>query len=583
MPGRTALSAQEEREDADALLRRLRQIQSNPVLRRLFEDREDLTPAQKRIISQAVDAMSPEEVDENLTLMELSTDGSIYTRRERLKIALGVGTTPSLPPSPLPPEIAIENASEGEYIEGSDDQRGLLKLSGRIRVRLPNGVFYADRVIVDTARQEIYGEGDIVYLENDTEVRAERIIYNRKLNIGIVYNTEGQVGPIHFIGRTIKQVDEDHFAVSQAFFHTCSAETPHYNFTASKLYIYDDNRIFATGVWYHIGGVPMLPLPFLFASDWGTGIITQVGYSDVQGWFMENTYQFGVPDAIYSSWQPMAYRFKFDYHQKIGEMLGIEMYRFAPGLSYVFDIGGARYKRYEVVGDYREKDRIAITNNVLRDDGTTGRIEDNWHKIFALINFRQQDLTDNNVRNVQLRFEDYGHFLYEYEFGGRYVPESTIPALYKNSEAGRGLLRTNTNWNLVYNEVRDDLRIRVSATRNRYWDVNVDFFEDSEYVPQNDVAPSIDIEKRWRVGDVPYLDLPVYWDHTLHSDLQREYSLGKDFKNINNNKYQTGLRTYIPIIPYVSLAPTIGYGLQKSVPQLDTTDASQEEALITEG
>ena len=572
------LQAQEEND----LARRLRELERSPVLRQLLEDREALNEDQRRMLGAAVDNLSDEEVDQELTRMGLSTEGSPIARRVRLKIELGAIDPPELPVAGELPRIEIENASEGEFLRGEEGEGGLLRLEGRIRVRLPGGVFYADRVLVDTERQEVYGEGNVVYRERESEITAERIIYNRKLGTGILYNAEGYREPIYFIGRSIQQVSEDHFSISHAYFTTSVAKPPHYNFTARRLWVYDDNKLFAAGVLYYVGGVPVLPLPFLFASDWGTGLITQVGHSDVQGWFVETTYQFGVPEAAFSSWQPMAYRFKFDWHQTTGEMAGVEFFRFSPNLNYYFDLGGARFKRYEIIGDFRERDELRFTNQVRRSDGTIGRVEDRWYKAFAIVNYRAQNLSNNNTRNVQLRFEDYSHFLYEYEFGGRYVPESTIPALYANSEAGRGLVRPNTNWNLVYTENIDDLAIRVEATRNNTWDTGSSLYDDSEYLPANDVLPSIDLTKKWNMGRIPYLDLPVYWYHNLHTDLEKQYSVGKEFQSINNNLYQTALRTYFGIFPYVSLSPSVGYGAQKSVPESRTTSAVDAAALARE-
>ena len=588
----TSLQAQDL--DEETLTRRLEQLTRNPVIRELIRrSQPGLTNHQKRVLGDAIDAMAEAEVDKNLDLMGLTKAGSVYARRERLKAALGIEALPTLPPPPGTPKIAIENASEGEFMSGEDDDRGLLKLYGRIRVRLPGGIFYADRVVVDTNRQEIYGEGNVEYIgaNNDTEIRAERIIYNQKLQNGIIYNASGYQSPVHFIGKNLTQINTDRYSASHVYFTGCTAEQPHYNFTAKRLWIYDDNKIFAVGVLYHVGGVPLLPLPFLFASDWGTGIIAQAGVSDLQGWFIQTTYQFGVPDAIYSVWEPQAYRFKLDYYENTGEAFGAELYKFSPNLNYILDLGVARYRRYGIAGDIRETDNLAITNQVQRCNGTPGQPgyyctvgEDfeKWYKIFAIVNYRSQNLRDNVVRNVNLRYEDYSHQLYEYEFGGRYQPASTIPALYENSEAGRGLIRNTTNWNLVYNEQRDDLSIRVEATRNNLWKSTVSTFDDSEYQPVNDVIPAVDLTKRWNLGRVPYLEVPIYWDHNLHVDLEKQYSDGNEFQNLNNNEYRTGFRSFVSFFPYVTFAPSVGYGAQKTVPEYRGTDASAEAALERE-
>lgn len=586
--------------DDEVLQRRLEQIERNPLIRELLRQRRDyLNPQQKRLLEKAIDQMSDAELSAALTELGLSTEGSDPARRDRLKVALAVTAAPELPQRAERARIAIENASEGEFLSGEDDQRGVLKLYGRIRVRLPNGVFTADRVIVDRQRQEIYGEGDVVYTEPGAEIRAERILYNLELQNGIVYNAAGYSDPLYFVGRNLQQIGENRYALSHAFFTTCAAEKPHYNFTAHRLWIYDNNKIFAVGALYYIGGVPLLPLPFLFASDWGTGIIAQAGYSQVQGWYLQNTYQFGVPDAVYSAWQPQAYRFKYDYYQNTGSAGGVELYKFSPSLSYIIDVGAADYRRYGIAGDVRDSDQVRITNQVQRCVGTpgqagyyctTGEVNERWYKIFTLLSYRNQSFQDNVVRNLFLRYEDYNNQLYEYEFGGRFQPTSTIPALYENGESARGLIRASTNWNIVYSEQRNDLNIRVAATRNNIWRSTTDPIE-GQYLPVTDVAPTIDISKRINLGELPLLESAVYWDHALHTDLTKQYTTttradgsfkSLEFKNLNNNSYRTGFRTFVSFFPWITIQPGVGYGIQKTVTEAKNTSAADEQSLEQE-
>lgn len=480
----------------------------------------------------------------------------------------GSGLAP--PKSEKEPRITIENASEGEFIQGGDDGRGILTLRGRIRVRLPNGSFTANTVIIDSDRQEIYGEGNLIYRaqkkdEPYTEIRAERLIYDQRLGTGIVYNAEGFVDPVYFIGRSISITDNSRIAISHAHFTSCAAERPHYHFTARKIWLYEDKKIVAVGVLYYVGGIPLLPLPFLYASDWGTGIISQAGYSQVQGFFLQNTYQFTVPTAYLSSWKPVSYRVMLDYYENTGEVLGLEMFRFSPNLNYYTHVSAARFRRYDLVSDYREQNRLLFTNKVIRDDGTVGRDYRQWYKAFMVMNLKQNTESSNDVRNVHMRFEDYSHFLYDFEYGSRYQPTSTIPALYQNSESGRGLIHMNTDWNITWNESRDDLNMRVEVKRDRKW-INQKDYLDGEYEPVKDVVPDIDITKNVFLGRDDYFDLPFYWDNTLHTDLTRTYYRGDEFSSINHNYYQSMLRTYWSMYPFISVNLSGGWGIQKWVP-----------------
>ncbi len=530
-----------------------------------------MSAEQKAVIDRAVETMSEPEVNRNLETLKLPLSGPFFERRERLKAALGIVAVPSIPKDITPSRIEIENASEGEYFQGEDDKRGLLILRGRIRIRTGSGVFHANIVIVDGDRKEIYAEGDVVFSGPGTEIRAERMLFDQRLGTGIMYNADGYKKPVYFVGRHIKLLGEKKFAASHVHFTTCAARRPHTNFTARRVYVYENEKIVAVGVIYWIGGVPILPLPFLYASDWGTGIISQAGWGQIQGAFLQNTYQFSVPTAMLSSWQPVSYRFKLDTYERTGESAGVDMMRFSPGLNYVLQLGASQFQNYEA--EIRGT-KVRTTNNVQHyikrpDDSITpyGRGNEyyQWQKAYGVVNWKNQSLEDNVVRNVHIKYEDYTNRRYDYEFGGRYQPTSTIPALYQNHEAGRGLIHNDTNWNLVWNEMRDDLTIRVEASRTRVW-LEKQRIQDGEYVPVVDVVPSVDISKKMLLGNIPGIDAPVYWDNILHSDLRKEYSSGEIIRNLSTNRFTSSFRSYFSPIAYVTFSPVVGGGGQKVMP-----------------
>ncbi|MBI3396436.1 MAG: hypothetical protein HY042_11415 [Spirochaetia bacterium] len=403
------------------------------------------------------------------------------------------------------------------------------------------------------------------------------MLFDQRLGSGIIYNADGYRHPVYFVGAAIKMIGEGRFAVSHTFFTTCAAQKPHYNFSARRIYIYENEKIVAVGVLFYVGGIPVLPLPFLYASSWGTGIISQAGYGQIQGGFLQNTYQFSVPTALASSWQPIAYRFKLDFYENTGTSSGVDMFRFSPGLNYFLQLGASEFKNYEA--EIRDS-KVRITNNVQhyvheKYSGNlyaTGRGEElyDWKKIYGVMNWHAENAQTNSVRNVHLRYEDYTNRAYDFEFGGRFQPATTIPALYAHHEAGRGLLHNDTNWNLVYNEMLDDLTVRVEATRNRLW-LQKQTIEDSHYIPVNDVVPSVDIAKKINLGRVPVLDIPVYWDNVIHTDTRKDYSNGAYLDTIDTSRGTSSFRSYINPLPYVSFNPIVGIGAQRTTSNVNST------------
>lgn len=461
------------------------------------------------------------------------------------------------------PKITIENIDSATFIQGEEQSKGIIRLVGKIKVTLKNGYLFADEVIIDTNRKEIFASGNIEYYEENAYITVEKVIYDYEHGYGIFYNGKGFKDPVYFSGIDVRGIGENRFELSDAHFTTCSAKKPHYHFSAKKIFLFDNNEILALGVWYHVGGVPIIPLPFYYSNPWGTGIITQFGFSNIMGYFLQNTYQFSIPEAYLNSFLPIAYRFKLDYYEKKGIFFGTELYRFTPEVSYIMDLGFAEFKRYEITADYREKDNLRVTNKILQKDGTFKEEKYKWTKIFSLFSYNNYDYNKNRTQKLTIKILNYSHRLFEYEFGGRYIPDSTLPALYKTTEPGRGVIQNQNEYVLYYNDRIDDLTINFQTSRIKIWREKSNF-PDSKYIPVQDVIPSLDITKNIFLGYG--FSLPFYWNNYFHYDASKVYTDGKPYYTNHTARFETDLKTYISFYPFFSFSPNVGYGGQKVSP-----------------
>ena len=489
------------------------------------------------------------------------------------------------PPSASAP-IEIENADEAEYLRGEEGGDGTLKLRGRIRVRIPNGQFIADTVIIDTQSQEIYAEGNLVFESEDrSRISAERVIYNRRLFQGILYNAAGYKKPVYFIGKNVHLLAKQRLALSHARFTTNAARPPHYHFSVQRLGFYEDS-FFAVGVIYYIGGIPLLPLPFLYSSPWGTGIITQLGRGDTQGNFIQNTYQFGVPEREDSiKGLPTSYTFIFDSYQNTGQNYALELARESQNLDYQINLGYARFKRYNVIDG-------EVTNQVERCEGgslsgtprtcTTGEQSFDWHKNYMLIHSKTNDPQKNHVRDIHIFYEDYGHYLYDYEFGRRFRPENTTSTLYRRVRLNEGTRHPNTTWELNYSEKWDSLYLELEAKHREVWRTRENF-QDSDYEPARETIPKLKIGKRFSLGNLPILGTPIDWNHELFFENRKDYAESKVFSERNANEYSTDLNFSLPLLSWFYWDIKLGYGARKTFFNLSTEDRAQKAALELEG
>ena len=475
------------------------------------------------------------------------------------------------------PVIEIENADAAELLQGEEREGGGIILRGRIRIKFKDAYVLADKVIVDTKNREIYAEGKLEYKDKDNAlIRAERLIYNQSLAQGILYNASGYNKPVYFIGEHISLLSPQGIALSHVRFTSNTARPPHYHFSAKHLRFYPDKSFFAGGVIYYVGGTPLLALPFLYSSPQGTGIITQMGHGDTQGFFLQNTYQFGDPKAKEdSSFLPSSYKLLLDYYQNTGRSGGIEFMRYTPHLDYHIHLSYARFFRYHFRGNQ-------FTNEVERCEGSgaerscaLGRDSYDWSKYYVLFHKKDKTPKSKHVRNVHIFYENYTHYRYDYEFGQRSLPSTSFAALYRDVQIAEGPLHPDTDWELNYEETWDSLHFQLHAKRRRVWREKENF-QESSYETAQDVLPSLLLEKRFSLGKLAWMENPVYWHHSLTIKRQQDYAQNKLFHSANTSRYKNWLEIPLLLIGYFSWTFEGGIGSQKRTSQLNKEEQSQK-------
>ncbi|HMZ57839.1 MAG TPA: LPS-assembly protein LptD, partial [Leptospiraceae bacterium] len=535
-----------------------------------------VTETQKKLLRKILNQLSDREVDEYLFQLGLSTSGSVYAKRLRLRDGIGADKdepvkedlNPSLQDKNKQAPFIIENASEGEYLSMDKTKSGVLVLRGNVKIKLAEGSLSAETISVDSKKNEIYAEGGIVYKNGPMEVKGDKFIYDIKLDRGIIYETKAALHPTYFVGKKIKKVDENKYLLDMGYFTTCNAEVPHYSFRAKKIFVYEDKSIVATNLSLKVGAAPIFWTPLFFGSNLGSGWMVQFGQNRTQGKFLQTSYQWSDPTAIPSLLMPVGRKIKFDAYQITGYHAGFEFWKVSPHLNYNLDLGVADYHHYQfatryagyVPGKFGELDRflvpgqneIVTTNQVDRGDSctrvgavcvrnqdifasqgiTTSRLpsigpqNETWWKGNLIANIKSNNVANDGTRNLQIRYENYTNPRFDYEYGFRYDPGNTLQALYTNRTSRNPLFRSNLTWNADYTETRGDLSINVSARRMQtYYFLNnaSNGVDRSGFFPVRDELPRTQIRNSSNIANLPYFNSPVYWDMNLTNLVVRSY------------------------------------------------------------
>jgi hypothetical protein len=617
--------AQEERE-------MIRLIDPNSTLKPQKKPGDDdkqkaISETQKVLLKKVLENLSDREIDDFLTRLGLSTEGSSYAKRIRLRESLQPKENKKstaeeqVEASKNKTPYVIENAGEGEFLSIDKTKSGVLVLRGRVRIKVKEGTITADTISVDTKKNEIYAEGGINYKDGPVEIQGDKFIYDINNERGIIYDTKASMFPVNFIGKKIKKLEESKYLLDMGYFTTCNAEVPHYTFKAKKIFLYDDRSVIATDLWLNIGSSKVFWLPLYYGSSLGSGWIVQTGQNRNQGKFLQTSYQWSEPTAIQSLLSPVGRKIKIDGYEKTGQHLGFEFWKISPWLNYNLDLGIANYRFYQAAATYTDfnrfslggADQTVVTNQVDKGElcletpggkciasyssllnaqnGFTGRLPDigyrneTWWKGNLVLNAKSNNLGADGTRNVQIRMDEYSNPRFDFEFGYRYEPANTLQSLYTRRTQRNSFIRQTVLWNMDYTETRGDLSVNVSAKRlSTYFFINP--IDRADFFPVRDELPRLSIRNSAQIGELPYFKSPVYWDFSLNTLVARIFGgpqkkplVGSTITNPLNdpwgryrenllrteyfNRAETGLRTNINLGSYFAYTPSVYIGGNK--------------------
>jgi hypothetical protein len=533
-----------------------------------------VTETQKKLIRKVLDVLTDREVDEYLRSMGLSTSGSIYVKRQRLREAVA-------PPPEKPKEdfadlqkneskqnsFVIENAAEGELLSIDKTKSGVLILRGKVRLKIGEGTLTADSIYVDSKKNEIYAEGGIQYTDKALKVTGDKFIYDTNLERGVVYDTKATLYPSYFVGKKIRKIDEDKYVLDIGHFTACGAEVPHYKFKAKKIIVYGDNSVVATNLWLQVGQSDLAYVPLYYSSNLGSGWVFQFGKNRSQGNFFQGYYQWSDPTSGPSLLMPVGRRIKVDAYQITGQSIAFDFWKVSPWLNYNLETGYANYKFNRFIDTYErgfgiptryradpvgDPSNIVATNQVDKGDICASRIGDgpclvtaeqlvrsnnpnwnqpirkigeqqqDWNKINLNLNARSNNIAGDGTRNFVVRFENYNNPRYDFEFGFRYEPSNTLQSLYTRRQQRNPFIRQNTTQSFDYTQTHGDLSVNISARRNNVYFVQK---EDrySGFYPTYEELPRSTIKNSSQVGILPYFNSPIYWDVNITNVIKRFY------------------------------------------------------------
>ncbi|MBE3574408.1 MAG: LPS-assembly protein LptD, partial [Firmicutes bacterium] len=199
-----------------------------------------------------------------------------------------------------------------------DDQAGQVVARGDVVITYRDYTLKAQEMRYDLRTHRMDLSGGAWLQQGDRRIQAESLTFQLDDESGRFFNFAGQVaakgvkGPVYIRGRQLQILPKAE-TLQDASFTTCDLEHPHYHVQARKVIIYPDDRLEAWSVVYYQGKIPLLYWPYLvipLRRDNRLGL-PQVGYSERDGWYIRNTYNYYTHSGASGS-------LVLDYFQKAG-------------------------------------------------------------------------------------------------------------------------------------------------------------------------------------------------------------------------------------------------------------------------
>jgi LPS-assembly protein len=201
--------------------------------------------------------------------------------------------------------------------------------------------FYADHIEYYVETNRLVATGNVLLIEPDHQIAADRADFNAKTRLGTFYNAQGFAalgkpaggpvtpGPIdpdiQFYGETLEKVSVDTYIISKGGFTSCVQANPRWEMTSGSLRLRVDHYALLSNMMLKVKGVPALYLPYMYyplsKENRSTGfLMPSYGSSTYKGQTISNAFFWAINRSQDAT-------FLHDWYSKTGQAVSGE-YRY---------------------------------------------------------------------------------------------------------------------------------------------------------------------------------------------------------------------------------------------------------------
>jgi LPS-assembly protein len=217
--------------------------------------------------------------------------------------------------------------------------------------------FYADTVKYCANTNRMLATGNVLLIESDHQIAADRADFNARTRIGTFYNARGfaTIGAppggapaagasdpdVQFYGDTLEKTGEDTYVITNGGFTSCVQANPRWEMTSGSLKLRVDHYALLRNMFLKVKGVPAIYLPIMYyplsKENRNTGfLMPSYGSSSYKGQTISNAFFWAIDRSQDAT-------FLHDWFSKTGQAVAGE-YRYV-------SLGGAGNVRTDFLNE----------------------------------------------------------------------------------------------------------------------------------------------------------------------------------------------------------------------------------------
>ncbi|MGE3063238.1 MAG: LPS-assembly protein LptD [bacterium] len=149
-----------------------------------------------------------------------------------------------------------------------------------------------DTILISKEEKMLFGKGNITLNMNDFKIVGDSVAFNYDTKKGSIFRAKTKIDKGYLTGERIFAVKDNEYFIYNGHFTTCSSDTPHYSFYASKMHLYQNDRVIVRPFVMFVKNVPVMAVPFFVlpvATTRKSGfLMPKAGYSASDGKYLKD-------------------------------------------------------------------------------------------------------------------------------------------------------------------------------------------------------------------------------------------------------------------------------------------------------